>query len=43
LAGAELDIGLLINFGSPVTVKRKFRVYKSQKGKYAFTKLSISR
>jgi GxxExxY protein len=31
LAGAKLDIGLLINFGSSVTVKRKFRVYKATK------------
>lgn len=29
LAGAKIDIGLLINFGSSVTVKRKFRVYKA--------------
>jgi GxxExxY protein len=31
LAGAKIDIGLLINFGSSVTVKRKFRVYKATK------------
>jgi GxxExxY protein len=31
LVGANLDIGLLINFGSSVTVKRKFRVYKATK------------
>ena len=31
LAGTNLDIGLLIDFGSSVKVKRKYRVY--QKGK----------
>lgn len=28
LAGTSLDIGLLINFGSKVEVRRKFREYK---------------
>ncbi|GAB3969683.1 GxxExxY protein [Spirosoma terrae] len=28
LAATGLDIGLLINFGSSVTVKRKYRAYK---------------
>ncbi len=28
LAGTNLDTGLLINFGSSVEVKRKYRVYK---------------
>ena len=28
LTGTGLDIGLLINFGSSVKVKRKYRVYK---------------
>lgn len=28
LAGTGLDIGLLINFGSSVEVKRKYRIYK---------------
>jgi len=28
LNGTGLDIGLLINFGSSVTVKRKYRIYK---------------
>ncbi len=31
LAGAKIDIGLLINFGSSVIVKRKFRIYKKTK------------
>ncbi len=30
LTATGLDIGLLINFGSSVVVKRKFRVYKKQ-------------
>ena len=30
LAGTGLDIGLLINFGSSVEVKKKFRVYKKR-------------
>lgn len=29
LSAANTDIGLLINFGSSVTIKRKFRVYKN--------------
>lgn len=31
LQGTGTDSGLLINFGSSVTVKKKFRVYKSSK------------
>lgn len=30
LAGTGLDIGLLINFGSLVVVKKKFRTYKKR-------------
>lgn len=30
LTATGLDIGLLINFGSSVVVKRKFRLYKKQ-------------
>jgi GxxExxY protein len=31
LKGTGLDIGLLINFGSSVEIKRKYRVYKNTK------------
>ncbi|MCC5943482.1 MAG: GxxExxY protein [Bernardetiaceae bacterium] len=31
LNGTNTDIGLLINFGSSVVVKRKYRVYKNTK------------
>ena len=31
LTGTGLDIGLLINFGSSVEIKRKYRVYKKSK------------
>ena len=31
LAGTRFDVGLLINFGSSVEVKKKYRVYTKQK------------
>lgn len=30
LQGTGMDSGLLINFGSSVTIKKKFRVYKKE-------------
>ena len=33
LKGTGLDIGLLINFGSSVNIKRKYRIYQNTKNK----------
>jgi len=37
LAAARLDVGLLINFGKSVTVRRKFREYRNRQD-YGFTR-----
>jgi GxxExxY protein len=41
LTATGIDVGLLINFGRSVTVKRKFRVYRQRLQKWSQTDAGI--